>query len=124
MQLKSPQYGSTLTLDCYVKTRYTSGGQVRQIRPTLTTTESLKFVFVGLTRAHREALIKFLTTNAAKRVILSDENGVERLGFITSNKINFVVGSYKITRDILTEALMPSTCATYNTEFDFEGEVI
>jgi hypothetical protein len=98
-----------LKLDCFVKTRYTHGGQLRQVRRTEIPAQELTLNFLAITSASKDSLIQFLQQNAARKVFVTDENGVQWYGFVTSDKITFTVhGS-------------GSGCRLWDTQLEFEG---
>jgi len=109
INLKSAQFGSTLKLEGFVKTRQLEGLQTKQIRPVDATVYQLHMEYHGLTQAHIDGLIDFLILMAAKRILLSDEFGNIYNGFVVT----------PIVEIKQTHAL---PCPLYATAFDFEGQ--
>jgi len=118
LDLNTPIYGSTYSLDTRTLTRETAGGRPIQVRPsTWNNVETHRFIFNALTKSQSDSLREFACVNAGKDVTITDEFGNAWLGVIESE-----IKIQQIARRVITDAC--DDPPVYDAEFSFEGSVV
>ena len=112
--IKTPAFGTSLSVKTFRITRRLLGGTINQVRPSSWPQAKIKsFRFDNLTKAEKNNLKTFILNNIGQRINIEDTQE-SRLwyGMITSPNI------------IIKQLNNEKSCSLYQVEFQFEGELI